>query len=73
MVLLLSAPLLVERHTFGDPPVVFAVIHTESYYNPKARSGAPAYGLMQLVPTSGGRAAYRYVYKKDQVLPPSYF
>ena len=56
-----------------DPPLVFATIHTESYYNPKARSSAPAYGLMQLVPTSGGRAAYRYVYKKDRVLPPSYF
>jgi membrane-bound lytic murein transglycosylase C len=48
-------------------------VHTESYFNPKAKSHAPAYGLMQLVPTSGGRAAYRYVYKKDKVLPPSYF
>ena len=56
-----------------DAPLVFAVIHTESHFNPKARSGAPAYGLMQLVPTSGGRAAYEYVYKQDKVLPPSYF
>ena len=56
-----------------DAALAFAVIHTESYFNPKARSDAPAYGLMQLVPTSGGRAAYLYVYKKDKVLPPSYF
>ena len=56
-----------------EVPLVFAVIHTESFFNPKARSGAPAYGLMQLVPTSGGRDAYRFVYDKDQVLPTDYF
>jgi membrane-bound lytic murein transglycosylase C len=28
---------------------------------------------MQLVPTSGGRAAYEFVYKKDRILPQSYF
>lgn len=56
-----------------EPRLVFAVMHTESHFNPKARSPAPAYGLMQLVPTSGGREAYRYLYKEDKVLPPSYF
>lgn len=55
-----------------DPALVLAVAHTESYFNPKAKSHAPAYGLMQLSPTSGGRAAYLYVYKEDRVLPPSY-
>lgn len=53
--------------------LVFALMHTESFFNPKARSSAPAFGLMQLVPTSGGRAAYEYVYKESKVMPPAYF
>ena len=52
--------------------VVFAVMETESMFNPTARSGAPAFGLMQLVPTSGARDAYRYVYKKDKVVSDIY-
>ncbi|MDH5611878.1 MAG: murein transglycosylase domain-containing protein [Gammaproteobacteria bacterium] len=53
-------------------PVVFAVIETESMFNPTARSNAPAFGLMQLVPTSGARDAYRYVYKVDKVVSDTY-
>lgn len=59
------------RHDLAVP-LAFAVIHTESYFNPKATSPAPAYGLMQLVPTSGGRDAYRYVYGKDRVVTAEY-
>ena len=55
-----------------DPRLVFATVHTESYFNPKARSGAPAYGLMQLVPTSGARSAYLFVHKEDKLLTPEY-
>lgn len=54
------------------PPLVFAIIHTESAFNPRARSGAPAYGLMQLVPSSGARDAYHYVFKQDRLLNDGY-
>jgi membrane-bound lytic murein transglycosylase C len=40
---------------------VLAMIHTESYFNPMARSASNAIGLMQLVPEKGARDAYRFV------------
>lgn len=64
---------LTQARRHGLPPnIVFAIIHTESDFNPKARSHIPAYGLMQLVPRSGGRDAYRYLYKKDKFLRGRY-
>lgn len=52
-----------------SPSLVLGVIKSESSFNPHAVSGAPAYGLMQLVPTSGGREAYRRA--KNQDVAPS--
>lgn len=49
-----------------SPSLVYAVIRTESNFNPFAVSSAPAYGMMQLVPSSGGREGYRAAKGKDE-------
>lgn len=48
-----------------EPALIYAIIETESAFNPYAMSHIPAYGLMQIVPQSAGRDAYRFLYKKD--------
>lgn len=48
--------------------LIYAIIKIESSFNPYAVSSAPAYGMMQLVPASGGREAYRKA-KGEDVMP----
>lgn len=38
-----------------NPAMAYAVMQTESSFNPKAKSYVPAYGLMQIVPSSAGQ------------------
>jgi membrane-bound lytic murein transglycosylase C len=55
-----------------SPTLVLAVMRTESNFNPFAVSAAPAYGLMQLVPSTGGRDAYKRVTAIDAAPTPEY-
>jgi membrane-bound lytic murein transglycosylase C len=48
--------------------LIYAIIKIESSFNPYAVSSAPAFGMMQLVPSSGGREAYRKA-KGEDVTP----
>lgn len=52
--------------------LVFAVMHTESSFNPRARSHIPAYGLMQIVPRTAGIDTYMYLYKKKKLVSGTY-
>jgi len=52
--------------------LTFAIMHTESYFNPRARSLVPAFGLMQIVPKSAGVDAYFYLYNRKKLVSGSY-
>ena len=60
-----------NRHQL-NPALIMAIIHTESVFNPRARSETPAYGLMQLVPHGGALEAYRAIYGERRRLTPRY-
>lgn len=50
--------------------LVYAIIQSESDFNPMATSYVPAYGLMQIVPKSAGADATRKLYGKIKILTP---
>jgi len=60
-----------KRHDI-DVSLMFAIIETESAFNPMAKSPIPAYGLMQIVPSSAGIDASEKLFGKGRILSPSY-
>ncbi len=46
--------------------LVLAIMHEESHFNPKAKSHVPAYGLMQIVPTTAGHDVNKLYRGKDK-------
>lgn len=55
-----------------EPALMLAIMHSESSFNPMARSHIPAFGLMQIVPGSAGRDVAQAVYGEDRVFSPTY-
>jgi membrane-bound lytic murein transglycosylase C len=51
--------------------LILAIIHTESSFNPLARSHIPAFGLMQIVPSSAGKDVTQFLTGKMTVLSPT--
>lgn len=56
-----------------DPYQVAGLIRQESVFNPRARSGANAYGLMQLLVPTAQTMARKYVSKTSQITSETLF
>lgn len=54
------------------PALLLAIIHTESSFNPLARSSIPAFGLMQIVPVSAGKDVSKFLQGQSRLLSPNY-
>ena len=53
-------------------PLIFAIMQTESDFNPFAKSHIPAFGLMQIVPHSAGKDSYKMLYGRAGMPTASY-
>lgn len=54
-----------------SPALLYAIMETESSFNPLAQSPIPAFGLMQVVPTSAGIDVHRVLHKHNERRGPS--
>lgn len=61
-----------ESERFDVPAaLVMAIMHSESSFNPQAKSPIPAYGLMQIVPRTAGWDVNAKVRKKNEPMTSS--
>ncbi|TPE49823.1 DUF3393 domain-containing protein [Maribrevibacterium harenarium] len=51
-----------------EPALALAIMENESAFNPMAKSHIPAFGLMQIVPTSAGRDTTKKLYGEERLL-----
>ncbi len=62
-----AAPIATAAESYNlDPALVYAITQIESAFNPLARSHIPAFGLMQIVPTSAGKDVNKLLYQKSK-------
>lgn len=62
-----QAPVSIMAQRFDlDPALILAIMQVESSFNPLAQSHIPAFGLMQIVPTSAGVDVNRKLYQLDK-------
>lgn len=55
-----------------DETLIYAIMETESQFNPYATSHVPAYGLMQVVPSTAGRDVFERVKQRSDQPSRSY-